>query len=210
MKDIPIFDTQYGVGSLALAEVSYRQEAYITIGAVTDLTLFLEEAAGFCRAVGAESVYATGHPDLEKYPLYNIVLLLSAAKSKLSTTDATLIAVTEESWAQWQDLYNEKFRKVPNAVTITGKDMQNLLGSCYFVYRGEMLVGIGKADGNRIGAIAAFVPGAGRDVVLALAHSLQSDKVTIEVASANPKAYDLYKRLGFELEQERIKWFKVK
>ena len=69
MKDIPIFDTQYGIGSLALAEVSYRQEAYITIGAVSDAALFLEEAANFCRAVGAESVYATGHPDLEKFPL---------------------------------------------------------------------------------------------------------------------------------------------
>lgn len=210
MRDIPIFDTEYGVGSLALKEVSYRQEAYITVGAVSDGKRFLEEAAAFCTAVGAEAIYATGHEAAEEFPLYNTVLLLVAAKESLGTTDACLFPVTEETADRWKGLYNEKFRKVPNAATITDKDMKQLMNSCYFVHRDGKLLGIGKADGDRIGAIASFAPGAGADVVLALAHALSGDRVTIEVASANPKAYKLYERLGFIKIQERIKWYKIK
>lgn len=210
MQDIPIFDTEFGVGSLALREVSYRQEAYITVGAVSDGKRFLEEAAGFCTAVGAESVYATGHEAAERFPLYNTVLLLAADKESLEKTTACLFPVTEETASEWKRLYNEKFRKVPNAATITDKDIKDIMGSCYFVLRDGVLLGIGKAEGDRIGAIAAFVPGAGKDVVLALAHSLPGDRVTIEVASANPKAYNLYERLGFIKVQERIKWYKIK
>lgn len=47
-------------------------------------------------------------------------------------------------------------------------------------------------------------------MVLALAHALPSDRVTIEVASANPKAYKLYESLGFVKVEERIKWYKIK
>lgn len=210
MKDIPIFDTEYGVGSLALQEVSHRQEAYITVGAVSDGARFLQEAAGFCTAVGAEAVYATGHPSVEKYPHYNTVLLLAAARESLESTDACLFPVTEETAEKWRQLYNEKFRKVPNAATITQKDMKNLMHSCYFVHRQGQMIGIGKADGDRIGAIASFVPGGGKAVVLALAHALVEDRVTIEVASANPKAFKLYESLGFLPVQERIKWYKIK
>lgn len=210
MRDIPVFDTEFGVGSLALREVSYRQEAYITVGAASDGQRFLEEAAAFCVAVGTEAVYATGHEAAEQYPLYNTVLLLAAGRDDLEKSNACLFPVTEETAAQWKKLYNEKFRKVPNAATITDRDMQELMRACYFVHRGRELIGIGKADGDRIGAIASFVPGGGRDVVLALAHVLPSDRVTIEVASANPKAYKLYESLGFIKIQERIKWYKIR
>ena len=209
MRDIPIFDTEYGVGSLALKEVAYRQEAYITVGAVSDGKKFLEEAAGFCRAVGAEHVYATGHEAAEQYPHYNTVLLLQASKDSLEETDAYLFPVTEETADRWQSLYNEKFRKVPNAATVTQKDMKEILPTCYFVHRDGTLLGIGKAQDDRIGAIASFVPGGGKDVVLALARALSADTVTIEVASANPKAYNLYERLGFIKIEERIKWYKI-
>ena len=209
MRDIPVFDTEHGVGSLALKEVSYRQEAYITVGAASDGKQFIEEAAAFCTAVGAERVYATGHEAAQQYPLYNTVLLLAADKSALENTDACLFPVTEETAEKWRGLYLEKFRKVPNAATITQKDMTQLLHSCYFVHRDGELIGIGKADGDRIGAIASFVPGGGKSVVLALAHALTEERVTIEVASANPKAYKLYESLGFLPVQERIKWYKV-
>lgn len=210
MRDIPIFSTEYGVGSLALREVSYRQEAYITVGDVSDGTRFLEEAANFCRAVGAEDIYATGHPSVEEYPLYNTVLLLAASRDCLKETDACLFPVTEETAPKWQALYNGKFRKVPNAATVTDRDMGKIMDSCYFVHRDGQLIGIGKASGDRIGAIAAFVAGAGKDVVLALAQVLPGDRVTIEVASANPKAYNLYQSLGFIKVEERIKWYKLK
>ena len=67
MRDIPVFDTENGVGSLALREIPYRAEAYITVGAVSDGEAFLKEAAEFCTAVGAEKIYATGHSSAEVY-----------------------------------------------------------------------------------------------------------------------------------------------
>ena len=210
MRDIPVFDTQYGVGSLALKEVAYRQEAYITVGAVSDGKKFLEEAASFCVALGAQKVYATGDPAVESYPLFNTVLLLAAGRDELDQTDACLFPVTEETAAKWKSLYFEKFRKVPNAATITDKEMMEIMNTCYFVHKNEKLIGIGKADGDRIGAIASFVPGGGRDVVLALAHVLPSERVTIEVASANSKAYSLYTDLGFIKIEERIKWYRIR
>lgn len=210
MRDIPVFDTENGVGSLALREIPYRGEAYITVGAATDGKAFLKEATDFCVAVGAQTVYATGDSAVEQYHHYNTVLLLAADRESLDKTDALLFPVTEESADKWRSLYNEKFLKVPNAATITQKDMQQLIKSCYFVHRNGQLIGIGKAEGDRIGAIAAFVPGGGRDVVLALAHALPEERVTIEVATANPKAHGLYERLGFIAVEERIKWYKIK
>lgn len=210
MRDIPVFDTQNGVGSLSLREIPYRGEAYITVGAATDAEAFIKEAAEFCVAVGAEKVYATGHEAAEKFPYYSSVLLLAADRDSLEDTDAMLFPVTEQTAEKWRSLYNEKFLKVPHAATITSKDMEKLLGSCYFVHRSGQLIGIGKADGDRIGAIAAFVPGAGRDVVLSLAHVLPEGRVTIEVATANPKARSLYERLGFIAVEERIKWYRIK
>lgn len=208
MRDIPVFDTENGVGSLSLREIPYRGEAYITVGAATDGAAFLKEAAEFCVAVGAEAVYATGHEAAEQFPHYSSVLLLAADRDSLDQTEAMPFPVTGETAEKWRSLYNEKFRKVPHAATITKADMEKL--SCYFVHRDGQLIGIGKADGDRIGAIAAFVPGAGRDVVLALAHALPEERVTIEVATANPKARDLYERLGFVPVRERIKWYKIK
>lgn len=210
MRDIPVFDTENGVGSLSLREIPYRGEAYITVGAVSDGVAFLKEAADFCVAVGAEDVYATGHAAAEQFPYYSSVLLLSADRDSLEQTEASLFPVTEETAEKWRSLYNEKFRKVPHAATITKSDMDKLFRTCYFVHKEGGLVGIGKAEGDRIGAIAAFVPGAGRDVVLALAHALAEGQVTIEVATANPKARALYERLGFIPVQERIRWYKIK
>lgn len=209
MRDIPVFDTENGVGSLSLREIPYRNEAYITVGAASDGAAFIKEAADFCVAVGAESVYVTG-PFADHYPYYSSILLLAADRDSLETTDAMLFPVTEETAEQWRVLYNEKFLKVPHAATITKQDMEKLRDYCYFVHRDGQLIGIGKASGDRIGAIAAFVPGAGRDVVLSLAHTLSDGRVTIEVATANPKARALYERLGFIPVEERIKWFKVK
>ena len=210
MTDIPVFDTQNGVGSLVLREIPYRGEAYITVGAATDGAAFIKEAADFCTAVGADVIFVTGHAAAERYPHYSSVLLLAADRESLEQTDALLFPVTEQTAEKWRTLYNEKFLKVPNAATITQRDMQRLMKSCYFVHRNGQLIGIGKAEADRIGAIAAFAPGAGRDVVLALSHILQEERITIEVATANPKARSLYERLGFIAVEERIKWYIVR
>ena len=65
MKDFPLFTTENGVASLILKEIPYRSEAYIVLRDARSAEALLRECADFCRACGAEKVYASGHPVVE-------------------------------------------------------------------------------------------------------------------------------------------------
>ena len=82
-------------------------------------------------------------------------------------------------------------------------------GTGYFVHRGRMLLGIGKVSGGEIQWVASTVPGAGRDVVCALAHAAWADTLELTVASENKKAVRLYENLGFVKAQEISRWYNV-
>ena len=43
MRNIPFFDTPYGVASLVLKEIPYSAQAYITVQSALDLDKLLEE-----------------------------------------------------------------------------------------------------------------------------------------------------------------------
>ena len=58
MRDIPMFTTEYGVASLVLKEIPYRQEAYICILATEQPRELLDECISFCRVCGAEKIFA--------------------------------------------------------------------------------------------------------------------------------------------------------
>ena len=70
MRDFPIFTTDYGVSSLILREIPYRQEAYIHIQDVQPdgFADHLKECVSFCRMAGAERIFARGHEMLADYP----------------------------------------------------------------------------------------------------------------------------------------------
>ena len=61
MKDIPLFTTEFGIASLTLNEIPYSRKAYFRIQDSAQPEQFVEECRDFCRAVGAEEIYATGH-----------------------------------------------------------------------------------------------------------------------------------------------------
>ena len=65
-----MFDTEFGIASLVLKEIPYKGIAYIILREVWDPEGLLMECVSFCRMVGAERVYATGHEALSQYPLY--------------------------------------------------------------------------------------------------------------------------------------------
>ena len=92
MRDFPIFTTENGVGSLVLKEIPYRGVAYITIRDSSAPAEFLNECADFCRAVGAQHVYASGHSILESYPVYTSIVQMSASTEFIPETDAALPA----------------------------------------------------------------------------------------------------------------------
>ena len=211
MRDMPFFTTQLGVASLTLSQIPYTQQAYIRIQDTQDPEVFLRECVSFCRAAGAEKIYATGHSACEVYPEYTKLLTMKADRNVVGETDAMLFPVTESTLEQWREIYNQKIQKVPNGAWITAQDGQKLLkdGDGYFVHKDGSLLGIGKASAGVIDWVASVLPGAGADVVRGLCHALSEDTVTLVVASQNHKALRLYEQLGFVCTEELSTWYAV-
>lgn len=206
-----MFTTSNGGASLILREIPYKKTAYIRIQNSLDPRDLLMECCDFCRAVGAERVYATGHTALESFPLYTEIWGMRCLREALPDTDAALFPLQQQTLEQWRTLYNEKMQAIPNARYMTLSDAQKLLatGNGYFVHADEKLLGIGIASGDTVDTVIAAVPGAGRDVLLALNHALTGDQIKLEVASENQRAVRFYERLGFVKTEVLEKWYQV-
>lgn len=211
MRDIPVFTTSNGVASLTLKEIPYKGEAYIRIQDTQEPEAFLCECCDFCRAAGAERVYATGHSCLEAYPLHTAICHMSRDRAGLPNTDATLLPVQKENLDKWRALYNERMIPVSNSSYMTLTDAHKFLadGSAYFVQRGDEILGLGVALGDTVAAVISLIPGAGMDVLLALSSVLKGTHVCVEVASVNMRAIHLYKKLGFEKTAEIAVWYQI-
>ena len=211
MKDIPVFDTEFGVASLFLREIPYRQRAHSKIQSSLEPERLLEECIGFCRACGAEWIDAAGHAYLEKYPLITALYTMQCSRDSVGQTEACLFPVTEGTVQQWLDIYNEKMANVPNAAYMDSKGGKELLeaGDGYFIHKDGVLLGIGKASGDFIDTVIAVKPGMGETVVKALASILTEDTVRLLVADANERAVKLYERMGFVKVKEVSRWYRV-
>lgn len=211
MKDIPMFTTEYGVASLTLREIPYRQEAYVLLQATQQPEGLLSECICFCRACGAEKIYATGHEALEQYPLHTAIVRMSCEKNALPQTDAALFPVLPKTLKSWLKIYSEKMEDVPNAASMTSLDGMKMLekGDGYFIHRDGELLGIGRASGDMINVVIAVKKGAGREVVSALASLLTEHTVNVEVATANIRAVKLYEKLGFLAVSQISSWYKI-
>ena len=211
MKDIPVFATEYGIASLVLKEIPYQSAAYVTVRDSLEPERLLEECIGFCRACGADRIYATGHSELESRPLYTVMWQMQCSLGALPDTDAALWPVQENTLKQWQQIYNDKVRNLPNGAWMTDADARKMIekGDGYFIHRGETLLGIGRVSGDTIDWVASLQPGAGRDVLLALSHAITEETVLLTVASVNIKAVKLYENLGFLKNKELSRWFQI-
>ncbi len=211
MQDIPIFTTEYGVASLGLKEIPHTGSAYITYQSTSNFLQFHNECVDFCKMAGASHIYARGNSELmTQFPFFSVYKMI-CHKECLQDTDAALFPVQNETLEKWRKLYNEKMRSVPGAAFLSTKDAEKILAqkNAYFVHRGNLLLGIGTASGNCIGAIASFVKNGGKDVILALCHALTDDIVSLEVASVNEKAIALYRSLGFVATEEVTRWYQI-
>lgn len=211
MKDLPVFTTENGVAGLILREIPYTQEAYIQIRSSEAPKELLEECVSFCRMVGAERIYAKGDASLEAFPLHTAVWRMCCLREQLGETDAMVFPVCKDNAERFQALYNEKSRRIPNSAWMTDGERSEMLklGDGYYVHRNGKLLGIGRANGESIRFLASFSPGAGEDVVKALSTVVVEDTLTLEVASENRKAVDLYERLGFIRTEELARWYRV-
>lgn len=209
MKDFPLFTTENGVASLVLREVPYKGIAFVTLQDTQLPMKLLADCVEFCRAVGAQKVYATGNNVLCDFPQAVSVIQMNCARASIGETDAALFPVSEKTIDQFRGLYNEKMADIPVASTMTMVDSEKLLsrGAGYFVHRGDDLLGIGIIADDKIEAIAGTRPGVGADVMRALCSGLYSDQVVLEVASTNVRAVKLYEKLGFFKASEVICWY---
>ncbi len=211
MKNIPVFTTENGAASLIVKEIPYSKTAYIQIQDTLEPEKLLAECVDFCRAVGAEQIFAANHPYLARYPFHTAIWQMVRSRQGLAETDAALFPVTEKTLEIWRGVYNQRMAKVPNFSYMAAADAGQMLqrGDGYFVHRGEVLLGIGMASGACINAVVSVQPGAGQEVVLTLNHALSGEQILLEVASTNEKAVRLYQRLGFLKTAEKSIWYRV-
>lgn len=213
MKDIPMFTTDDGVASLILKEIPYRGTAYVKIqdmqpGRIQEL---MEECAGFCRAAGAERVYASGHLELERYPLYSTIYQMSLSLPELPQPEANLWPVTQETVGRWREICNQAMANVDNAATQTAQDEKEIIdsGGAYFVHDAGKLLGIGWMIGSELAVLVSAQPGAGERVARTLFTAADSNRITLEVVSTNGRAIRLYERMGFLKTGERSRWYQI-
>lgn len=206
MKDLPAFTTENGVASIVLQEIPYSKTAYVIIRDSLSPEMLIKECGDFCRAVGAEQVYATGHECLKAYPYHTAIWKMEGAA--IPDQGALCVPVTEDTLAQWCEIYNRKMAAVPNAAYM-GKHKKDLIlaGGC-FVFEGQVLLGIGMVS-EGIDTVASVQPGGGEKIVSALCRKLGKEKITLQVASENPKAIALYERMGFCKTEEISCWYKI-
>ena len=137
---------------------------------------------------------------------------MRGSREDLFRTDAALWPVLPENVDSWRSIYNERMSAVANAAYMNEADARTMLdaGDGYFIHRDGTLLGIGKASGGKVEAVASVCPGSGGDIMAALSGILTEETITLEVASANEKAIRLYERLGFIRTGERSRWYRIK
>lgn len=208
-----MFTTEYGVASLMLREIPYRQEAYIHIRSVQPgyLKELLCECLSFCRMAGAEQIYATGHEGLQDYPLHAAVLQMQLDAWVDQEKLENLFPVTDSTVSQWRQIFNERMKQVDCAATLTAFEEKDVLasGGAYFVHRRGELLGIGWIQDQELRAVCSVVPGAGERIMHTLMSLIEGSTMRLEVASTNQKAIRLYEKLGFLRISEKIRWYKI-
>ena len=213
MRDFPFFTTEYGVASLILKEIPYRKQAYIRILDVQEDSFdeYLAECVSFCRMCGAEQIFAEGHEQLSKYPVYTAVNRMQGTIPFDPEKTASLFPVTEKTVSRWRGIYNEAMRNVDNAGTLEARDEKQILagGGASFVHEDSDLLGIFWLEDTKLLAIAALQRGAGERVMHTMLSVTDGEPVWLEVASTNARAIRLYEKMGFVPTAQLRCWYCV-
>lgn len=211
MKDFPVFTTEYGVASLVLKEVPYRGEAYVTLRDSQEPEQLLLECIGFCRACGAEKIYAKGHSFLEKYPVHAAIYEMRGEAVVDRDKLENLFPVTEATVGEWRRICNERMRNIDCSATQTAADEKEIVssGGAYFVHHEGELLGIGWLADTELLLICSVKPGAGQQVMNTLMSLVEGALMSLEVASTNERAIHFYEKMGFVKVKELGHWYRV-
>ena len=210
MQNFPMFTTEFGVASLILKEVPYRQEAYIIIQSTEQPEELLKECVSFCRMVGAEKIYARGHEITENYPIHCDILEMRGSVEVNEDNVVNLWPVTEETIGSWRQYLNERLRPIDNAGTLEKAGEKEILelGGAYFVHKDGKLLGAGWLVGEELKLIAAE-PGSGDRVFHSLLSVTQPERLELQVASTNTRAIRFYEKMGMIKTAALRRWYRV-
>lgn len=212
MKNIPVFTTPHGVATLVLREIPYSQRAYILPQSVfTSVEELVNECADFCRAAGAEQVFAKLDAAIEGTAFQcEIWELTHRGPLPQPERELVLTRVTAENCEDYRRVYNEAFARVDNAAYCERVDAAKLVeeGGWLYLQEGEVL-GLGQVQRDELRAIASMQKGLGFDLAIALMKKLDTEAVSLTVASSNAPALRLYERLGFEKTAVRSRWYRI-
>lgn len=211
MRDFPVFTTDFGVATLVLKEVPYKEVAYMIIQSALQPEELLKECVSFCRAVGAEKIYARGHEIVESYPLHTIIYEMRGEISLKEELVERIWPVTEETVGRWRELVNERMREIDNSATLEKKDEQDILskGGAYFVHRAGEVLGLGWIVEDEVLLLAATQKGMGERVLHTLLSATRLEQIRLDVVSTNARAIRFYERLGLIKTGEKHRWYRV-
>lgn len=218
MNNIPLFTTAGGIATLILREIPWNGRAYVLVRSVWEGqgTVLLEECRSFCRAAGAQEVYAACHGQEEPLPAkpaYTIDTMQCLKQQLPVGKPVVLEPLTRENSQQYLDIYNSCFRQVPSAASYNRKSLEPLYG--------EDLAWLARQDGE-YAAVAeisttglegiAVLPeyrGLGFDLAAAVLQMVPRPAVELRVASTNERAIALYRRLGFRETGQQKQWYRL-
>lgn len=193
------------MASLVLREIPYSGAAYVLVRSVWNgqTAALLEECASFCRAAGAQRVYASdGRNDLPGEHAYDMVMLTMQRENLPELTNpAILEPISVQNGAEYLAVYNACFRDLPGAASYGKKDLGRLIehGSGFLTRKNGVCVGVVELEKDELAGICVLpeFKGLGYDLALTALHRLEHSVVRLKTASTNERALRLYRRLGF-------------
>ena len=217
MKNIPMFTGQHGMATLVFKELSFSGSAYVVVRAVWtgETAAFLEECRGFCRAVGAEKIYASWEEkSLPADHAYDVLgLYREKAGLPLPNREVELEELRPENGEEYLRIYNTCFRSVAGAASYDKQDLRRLYGQdCAFLAKMDgqyaAVTEISK-EGLESVAVLPEHRGLGHDLSLTVLPMVPNPILRLKVASSNLRALNLYRRLGFVQENVRSRWYQL-
>lgn len=215
MKDIPVFTGTHGIATLVLAQIPWSGCGYVIVRSVwDDAAAFLEECFGFCRACGAEQVYASWElEDLPAEHAYDMVQMKIEKKALPDVPTVEIEELTKENSEAFLEIYNSCFRAVPGAASYSLKDTARLLGEekAYLVRVDGGYAAIAEISEKGLEAIAVLPEhrGLGLRLTRTVLEKVPSTVIGLKVASTNTRAVGMYERLGFTPSGVLSRWWKL-
>ena len=211
MKDIPIFTGQYGIGSLILREIPYKQCAYVLVRSAREghMADFLEENP----EANVTLTEASAPEPLSFLPHVHDMLEYACRRDQLPPPlrPVVLEPLCDDNAERYREIYNDLFRAIPNAATCTPEDLRRLRekSRAFLAKVGGETAGICQWTGselNTIGVLPNF-RGLGHRLALTAFGQMEGEVITLRVSSSNGPALRLYQKLGFDRTQVLSSWY---